>query len=67
MNPLKSASTSSLVVGVSITSTSGLPSDGFTGMDDDNSDVLTFFQRWEDEADLLVGHPDSSLDSFGRC
>ena len=44
MNPLKSASTSSLVVGVSITSTSGLPSDGFTGMDDDNSDVLTFFK-----------------------
>ena len=51
MNPLKSASTSSLVVGVSITSTSesstamgGLPSDGFTGMDDDNSDVLIFFK-----------------------
>ena len=42
---------SSLVVGVSITSTSesstamgGLPSDGFTGMDDDNSDVLIFFK-----------------------
>ena len=51
MNPLKSASTPSLVVGVLITSTpesstamGGLPSDGFTGTDDDNSNVLTFFK-----------------------
>ena len=51
-----------------------MPSDGFpfTGITDDNSDLLAFFKRSlgrtrEDEFDgLLSSHPDNGLDGLGR-